>query len=424
MSLKKKNIILLSVAFLLLVMTIGYAGLNIRFLISGNIAVEQSYDVSIINISSSASGTAYNKTTPSYTGTTANFDVGFVNPGDKMVYEVTIKNNGSIDARVYDFIVNMNRSALGSGYSFDDVSVILSGVKLGHVLASGESTTMRIEVRQDNNLIINNPSYSFSLEIAYKNNEGQTPSSYPVYYKPNDPVYLIDNSVWRVLGFQSTTSEVTLIKEEPLTSSNTPDLFEGNPTADHTLLETYLQTTYLNSLSANLRSQITSIELPTTKINTDGNWKSNSKYIDDLLYNIYFDCSRQYSSNPRGNIHSCDIGWLGNYSPNYVPNGQTGTEYKTISSSVGSFVSKIENNTGGELPAVYANAFAIDQFNISGFDANSLPYHSIGSIRATSDGVTEHIYCIPYECGGASGTIYTNNLKVYPVITVSVNAIK
>ena len=101
MSTRKKSIIMFVLAIVLIIMGVGYAAARTVLSINGTANLEATWDVSITGITEGvAKGKAYNKETPSYTGTNATFNVGFKSLGDSMDYEVTITNNGTMDAIV------------------------------------------------------------------------------------------------------------------------------------------------------------------------------------------------------------------------------------------------------------------------------------------------------------------------------------
>ena len=76
--------------------------------------------------------------TPTHTDTTATFKTNLVSPGDSMKYEVTIENQGSIDA-VLKTITKTDTS--NSAILFET-----TGVNEGDELKAGESTTMIVTV--------------------------------------------------------------------------------------------------------------------------------------------------------------------------------------------------------------------------------------------------------------------------------------
>ena len=75
---------------------------------------------------------------PSFTTTTATFSVSLSAPGDKIVYDLTIKNSGKLNAKVDSiYIVPENKP--------DDIILYsVGGINLGDELKAGDSTHMNV----------------------------------------------------------------------------------------------------------------------------------------------------------------------------------------------------------------------------------------------------------------------------------------
>ena len=90
---------MVSLLAVLAIMTIGYAAFSTQLEIKGTSNIDSRWEVKIIAISAGTPvGTAENAVAPSYTDTTANMNVNLYAPGDSMTYEITIQNNGTLDA--------------------------------------------------------------------------------------------------------------------------------------------------------------------------------------------------------------------------------------------------------------------------------------------------------------------------------------
>ena len=81
----------------------------------------------------------------SYTKTRATFHVSFVEPGDEITYRITIKNSGTIDAKVSDIVVNPITD------SNDPILYTISDIEIGDELDAGKSTTMRVNIKYNPN---------------------------------------------------------------------------------------------------------------------------------------------------------------------------------------------------------------------------------------------------------------------------------
>lgn len=98
----KNSVIIVSLVVAIIAMSIGYAALASQLTINGTAGTgEASWSIEFTNIvkndSLSTAGVKENNN-PSVTGTSATFDVSLDYPGAKIVYDVTVKNGGTIDA--------------------------------------------------------------------------------------------------------------------------------------------------------------------------------------------------------------------------------------------------------------------------------------------------------------------------------------
>lgn len=82
---------------------------------------------------------------PSFTSTKANFYVSLTGPGDKIVYDLTIKNSGMINAKVEDIDVTLNNKP------GDQIIYSVGGIDVGDELKVGESTHMTVTAMYNRN---------------------------------------------------------------------------------------------------------------------------------------------------------------------------------------------------------------------------------------------------------------------------------
>ena len=100
-----KNILIGTLLAAVIIMSVGYAALAQRLTINGTATISSEWNVAITDIAEGTkSATAYSKTDPTSTSTTATFDAVLTAPGDSITYDVTVTNSGSLDA-VLDSIV-------------------------------------------------------------------------------------------------------------------------------------------------------------------------------------------------------------------------------------------------------------------------------------------------------------------------------
>ena len=92
-------------------MAVGYAVFQSQLKITGTSNIASNFLVRITDIQSSViSGQASDAVSPSYTNTTATFKTNLISPGDSMKYDITVSNEGSIDAILESIDVNTNNN--------------------------------------------------------------------------------------------------------------------------------------------------------------------------------------------------------------------------------------------------------------------------------------------------------------------------
>lgn len=123
--------------------SVAYAAFAQILTISGTSTVTGNWDVEIISITrTSGTGATDQASTPSFTGTTATFDVDLAYPAATATYEVVMKNLGNISAKVSTIpdLTAINAQAPS------DVKYAISGVAVDDPLAPGDTTTATVTV--------------------------------------------------------------------------------------------------------------------------------------------------------------------------------------------------------------------------------------------------------------------------------------
>ena len=97
----QRNYIIAGLCMILVIMGVGYAAFSSQLRISGTSNVTSNWSVKITDIQSKViSGTPANASEPTHTDTTATFRTTLTSPGDTMQYDVTVSNEGDIDAKL------------------------------------------------------------------------------------------------------------------------------------------------------------------------------------------------------------------------------------------------------------------------------------------------------------------------------------
>ena len=140
-----KNKFLITAALLVGVASVAYAAFATTLTINGTGTASGTWDVKITGISlDAASVGATNNTAPVVAGDSlsATFDAGLAYPGASATYNVTLENNGTIDAKLSTLsdLTTLNSSA--PAY----ITYALTGVAVNDVLAAGNTVTAKVTV--------------------------------------------------------------------------------------------------------------------------------------------------------------------------------------------------------------------------------------------------------------------------------------
>ena len=142
---KEKKIIIGVMCTLICIMAVAYAAFATNLTINGTANIESTWSVVFTKIEelSKTSGVTI-KEVPTASGTTATFNVDLKSPGDKIEYQITVENKGTLNAIIDDIVA----SELGS----DAIKFSISGISKGDKLAKGESTTFNIVIEYDSSI--------------------------------------------------------------------------------------------------------------------------------------------------------------------------------------------------------------------------------------------------------------------------------
>ena len=96
---KQKNIVIGIMCIVVCIMVIGFAAFSTTLNINGTSSIESNWKVVFTNIQelNKTNGVMIN-TNPTASGTTATFDVSLESPGDSIEYQITVANQGTLDA--------------------------------------------------------------------------------------------------------------------------------------------------------------------------------------------------------------------------------------------------------------------------------------------------------------------------------------
>ena len=166
---KVKKIITITMCTLICIMAIGYAAFATNLTINGTANITSTWKVLFTKIEevSKTSGVTITKA-PTAEGTNATFNVDLKSPGDKIVYKITVANQGTLDAIIND----ITASETGS----DAIKFEITGIKKGDKLAKSATTTFNVTISYDES-VTTQPDITdntLTVDINYVQDLGQT----------------------------------------------------------------------------------------------------------------------------------------------------------------------------------------------------------------------------------------------------------
>lgn len=122
--------------------SVAYASFATTLTINGTGTATGNWDVRIISITATGQVGATDQQAPSFTTTSATFNVGLAYPGATSSYQVVIKNQGNINAILNTITDLTTLNASAPSY----LTYAISGVAVNDTLAPGASTTATVSV--------------------------------------------------------------------------------------------------------------------------------------------------------------------------------------------------------------------------------------------------------------------------------------
>lgn len=155
-----RNYIIIGLCMILVIMGVGYAAFSSQLKISGTSTISSNFLIKItsIKISNVIGGATNKEDITTYNDTSATFGVGLQAPGDSITYDITIENQGNIDA-VLKTINKMGTN--NSAILFE-----IRGVNEGKELLHGKTETMTVKVTYNPNITSQPEALSSTLKIS------------------------------------------------------------------------------------------------------------------------------------------------------------------------------------------------------------------------------------------------------------------
>ncbi len=138
----KKNLLIGTLLGVIMLMSVGYAALAQILTIEGTANVDAEWKVNIVGIEEGQFKDVELNNQPSFTSTSASFDIDLLNPGASATFLINIKNEGTINA-VLNSITGLDSANASTPI---DVVYSVSGITEGDKLSVGSSTTAIVSV--------------------------------------------------------------------------------------------------------------------------------------------------------------------------------------------------------------------------------------------------------------------------------------
>ena len=136
----QRNYIIAGLCMILVITGVGYAAFQSQLRISGTSNITSNWSVKITDTQSKVvSGTPANASAPTHTDTTATFRTTLTSPGDTMQYDVTVSNEGDIDAKL-DKITIPESTNPAIGFE-------VSGIEEGSLLEAKQTALLTVTVK-------------------------------------------------------------------------------------------------------------------------------------------------------------------------------------------------------------------------------------------------------------------------------------
>ena len=267
-----RNYIIAGLCMILVIMGVGYAAFATQLKINGTANIDSNWNVRITNIQSTVqSGSATNAVEPSYTDTTATFKTNLVSPGDSMKYDITVSNEGSIDAVLESIDVNTNEN--------EAIIFETSGIENGDKLEASQTDILTVIVSYNSSVTSQpeNTNSTITVTLNYKQDDETVVPPTPTIiiggqeveivttgdglykdeyedgkytYKGANPNNYItfNNETWRIISVEN-DGTIKIMRNESIGDMEFDS--ENSNAWETSDIKTYLNGEYLSSITTN-----------------------------------------------------------------------------------------------------------------------------------------------------------------------------
>ena len=277
---RQRNYIIAGLCMILVIMGVGYAAFSSQLKISGTSNITSNWSVKITDIQSKVvNGTPTNASEPTHTDTTATFRTRLTNPGDTMQYDVTVLNEGDIDAKLDKITIPESTNPAigfevsgieeGSLLEAKQTSILTVTVKYNDVTEQPSNLTADLKVTLDYSQAsegyvppVTGPSIGGQPVEVVESGDGLYEDTYEsgrYVYKganPNNYIEFDNGEIWRIIAKES-DGTYKILKND-LLPGQAWDSSDLNNWARPATLNTYLNGEYYNGLDSSIKDNIVS----------------------------------------------------------------------------------------------------------------------------------------------------------------------
>ena len=167
----KRSIVIVSLCIVLGIMVVAYAVYGSVLNVNGTTSIANNFKILITKIESkNATAGATDASEPTYENLTATFKTNLVSPGDSIEYDITISNQGNMNAALDKIDIHRKNNPA--------INITYEGIEAGEVLNAGSSTVLTLKV-EFNKAITSQPKDTeteFNIDLTYVE-EGQAKNS-------------------------------------------------------------------------------------------------------------------------------------------------------------------------------------------------------------------------------------------------------
>ena len=393
----QRNYIIAGLCMILVIMGVGYAAFSSQLKISGTSNITSNWSVKITDIQSKVvNGTPTNASEPTHTDTTATFRTRLTNPGDTMQYDVTVLNEGDIDAKLDKITIPESTNPAigfevsgieeGSLLEAKQTSILTVTVKYNDVTEQPSNLTADLKVTLDYSQAsegyvppVTGPSIGGQPVEIVESGDGLYADEYEsgkYIYKGTNPNNYItfNNETWRIISVEA-DGTIKIMRNESIGRQKWDS---GNSNAWETSdIKTYLNDTYLPTITTNQDKivshtwSIGGVTLDNSdlagQIAAENGTQSQSASVGMITASEYL----------RANTNTEQCGNLSINNTNYTTCKTTNWMYSIVPSGVGGYLWTISPRVSNS-----TSVFCVDGNTYS--DPGSLTYDTANYSRAVS----------------------------------------